>query len=344
MDEANERLTRTGMIFGTPEYMSPEQARGERPDHRVDIYAAGCILYEMLTGDVPFHAETFMGVLTKHMFEPPESPSARAPEANISPEIEAVVLRALAKDRDERFRSMRDFAVALAGTSGQEISGEWANEPSGLVFAPAAPALATARTIVDAEPPRSRAPWFAMSVVGALIGVAVVFAIRRPKPAETTPVPVVAAPPATPTGELKQPPPTVDVAATQHPERQIFTLEISPHDAQVFLGDEVLNEVAPNRYELPYGTEKVLLSLRKPGYVNNTVELTPNHEGTYKKKLVLLPPVHKPSAPPHKQVEQALAPELKPELKPDPPKPKKPASGNSRDLMDPFSGKDEDKK
>src|SRR5581483_7717345 len=68
-DEGGSRLTRTGMIFGTPEYMSPEQAKGDRPDHRVDIYAAGCILYEMLTGDVPFHAETFMGVLTKHMFE-----------------------------------------------------------------------------------------------------------------------------------------------------------------------------------------------------------------------------------------------------------------------------------
>ncbi|HEY1587508.1 MAG TPA: protein kinase, partial [Polyangia bacterium] len=72
LDEGGSRLTRTGMIFGTPEYMSPEQAKGDKPDHRVDIYAAGCILYEMLTGDVPFHAETFMGVLTKHMFENPE--------------------------------------------------------------------------------------------------------------------------------------------------------------------------------------------------------------------------------------------------------------------------------
>ena len=72
MDEGGPRLTRTGMIFGTPEYMSPEQAKGDKPDHRVDIYAVGCILYEMLTGDVPFHADTFMGVLTKHMFEAPQ--------------------------------------------------------------------------------------------------------------------------------------------------------------------------------------------------------------------------------------------------------------------------------
>ena len=92
VDEPSERLTRTGMIFGTPEYMSPEQARGDRPDHRVDIYALGCIIYEMLTGDVPFHAETFMGVLTKHMFEQPEALSARA---SVAPVVEAVVMKAL---------------------------------------------------------------------------------------------------------------------------------------------------------------------------------------------------------------------------------------------------------
>src|SRR5258705_3471444 len=99
LDEGGARLTRTGMIFGTPEYMSPEQAKGDRPDHRVDIYAAGCILYEMLTGDVPFSAESFMGVLTKHMFEAPQPPTQRAPHANISPDVEAVVLKALAEDR-----------------------------------------------------------------------------------------------------------------------------------------------------------------------------------------------------------------------------------------------------
>src|ERR1700730_11861686 len=98
------------MIFGTREYMSPEQARGDRPDHRVDIYAAGCILYEMLTGDVPFHAENFMGVLTKHMFESPEPPSVRNPAANISPEVEGVCLKALAKDRDQRYQTMKELA------------------------------------------------------------------------------------------------------------------------------------------------------------------------------------------------------------------------------------------
>ena len=66
------RLTRTGMVFGTPHYMSPEQARAGDVDHRADVYALGIIMYEMFTGRVPFEADTYMGVLTKHMFMVPE--------------------------------------------------------------------------------------------------------------------------------------------------------------------------------------------------------------------------------------------------------------------------------
>jgi serine/threonine-protein kinase len=114
IDETTGRLTRTGMIFGTPEYMSPEQARGDAPDHRVDIYALGCILYEMLTGSVPFAADTFMGVLTKQMFEPLEPPSRRIGAA-LPRELEETCLRALEKERDRRFQSMQTMAQALEG-------------------------------------------------------------------------------------------------------------------------------------------------------------------------------------------------------------------------------------
>jgi len=70
------RLTRTGMVFGTPHYMSPEQASGADVTNRADIYALGIIMYEMFTGRVPFEADSYMGVLTKHMFMVPEAPSA----------------------------------------------------------------------------------------------------------------------------------------------------------------------------------------------------------------------------------------------------------------------------
>jgi serine/threonine-protein kinase len=76
---ASCKLTKTGMIFGTPHYMSPEQAAGQAVDRRTDIYALGVIMYEMFAGRVPFDGDTFMGILSKHMFQEPIPPSqARA--------------------------------------------------------------------------------------------------------------------------------------------------------------------------------------------------------------------------------------------------------------------------
>jgi tRNA A-37 threonylcarbamoyl transferase component Bud32 len=111
LEEDAPRLTRTGMIFGTPEYMSPEQAQGQQVDHRVDIYAVGCLLYHMLTGDVPFRAESFMGILSKHMLETPIAPRVR--NAAIEPAVEAVINRAMEKDPGKRFQTMREFVEAL---------------------------------------------------------------------------------------------------------------------------------------------------------------------------------------------------------------------------------------
>ncbi len=112
-DGGGKNLTRTGMIFGTPEYMSPEQAKGEKVDHRVDVYALGIILYELLTGRVPFTADTFMGILTKHMFEPPAAPSTVVPSIDVPPDVEAIILKALQKDREYRFQSMEEMGAAI---------------------------------------------------------------------------------------------------------------------------------------------------------------------------------------------------------------------------------------
>lgn len=117
MGDGDAKLTRTGMIFGTPEYMSPEQAQGHLPDQRVDIYAVGVILYELLTGEVPFKADTFMGILTKHIFENPMPPTQFKPELQIPIEAESVILRAMDKDRDERFSSMSEMAAAIQAVS-----------------------------------------------------------------------------------------------------------------------------------------------------------------------------------------------------------------------------------
>ncbi len=131
-DDGGPRLTQAGMIFGTPEYMSPEQAQGQMPDHRVDVYAVGCIMYHLLTGDVPFHADNFMGILTKHMLEPVMPPRQRAPKLGIAADVEAVCLRALEKDRDKRWQDMDAFYRALGGAGGEpfEASGVYSANPS----------------------------------------------------------------------------------------------------------------------------------------------------------------------------------------------------------------------
>ena len=90
-------LTQHNMVFGTPEYMAPEQARGDELDARCDVYAAGIILYELLTGGVPFSGPTPLNVLTAHLTEPAQPPRARAPERGISPRARG---RRAARDRE----------------------------------------------------------------------------------------------------------------------------------------------------------------------------------------------------------------------------------------------------
>jgi eukaryotic-like serine/threonine-protein kinase len=108
------RLTHAGVVMGTAEYLSPEQARGGEIDERSDVYSFGCLLYEMLTGVPPFEAKSPVAVMRKHVFDPPEPPTSRAPGIDLGPDGEAVVLRALAKDPAARFQSMADLRQALA--------------------------------------------------------------------------------------------------------------------------------------------------------------------------------------------------------------------------------------
>jgi serine/threonine protein kinase len=103
------RLTRAGMVFGTPHYMSPEQAAGEPADHRADIYALGIVGYQMLTARLPFEADSFMGVLTKHMYVTPTPPSEFAPDPEALGALEDVILRCLEKKPDRRYPSMTEL-------------------------------------------------------------------------------------------------------------------------------------------------------------------------------------------------------------------------------------------
>jgi len=108
--QADARFTTSGGLVGTPTYISPEQAQGLSIDPRSDIYSLGVILYEMVTGKVPFDGETPIVVILKHINDPLPPPSKINP--NISPEVEQVILKALAKKPDDRFVSMLDFLKA----------------------------------------------------------------------------------------------------------------------------------------------------------------------------------------------------------------------------------------
>jgi eukaryotic-like serine/threonine-protein kinase len=114
------RLTHTGLLLGTPLYMSPEQARGsEDLDHRVDIWALGVLLYECLTGEVPFHANNYLQIISQVLTHQPMPPSQLRPELGIPDAVEAVVMRAMEKDRTLRYQTMaeleRDLERLLAG-------------------------------------------------------------------------------------------------------------------------------------------------------------------------------------------------------------------------------------
>lgn len=111
LQQARRALTQAGAILGTPDYTSPEQALGEAIDHRADIYALGVVLFEMVTGRLPFKAQRAFDVLLAHINEPPPQP--RSLVADIPEPVEQVILKALAKAPEERYARMQDMLASL---------------------------------------------------------------------------------------------------------------------------------------------------------------------------------------------------------------------------------------
>ncbi len=113
---AVEKLTTQGFLVGTPEYMSPEQARGEKLDARSDLYAIGIILYQLLTGRMPFQGDSPIAIILKQISTMPDPPHTIFPSVNL--ELEAVCMRALAKEREDRFATAREMRSALRAALG----------------------------------------------------------------------------------------------------------------------------------------------------------------------------------------------------------------------------------
>jgi len=123
--DADKNLTRTGTVMGTAAYMSPEQAQSLPVDVRTDVYAAGIVLYEMLTGRVPFDAGGFVGTLTKHITDRVPSMRKMAPDARIPVALDRTVLVALSKDRRNRYATATELADALRALGEHGRGAQW---------------------------------------------------------------------------------------------------------------------------------------------------------------------------------------------------------------------------
>jgi hypothetical protein len=162
--DVDQKLTGTGMVCGTPGYMSPEQARGDPLDARSDLYSVGIILYELLTGRLPFESRSPMGLLAKHLMETPQPPRERRPDLPISPAVDALVVRALAKNRDERPASALEFKALLLACEAGAATGapRPVSSSATTVLDPAAlqqAVLESAKSLPSlAAPPRSATP------------------------------------------------------------------------------------------------------------------------------------------------------------------------------------------
>lgn len=282
-----QNLTAQGMVLGTPHYMAPESCTGHTVDHRADIYSFGVLLFQMLTGRVPFDDPYTGTVLVRHVNEPPPAP--RGLNAEIPPSVEQIVLRCMAKAPEARFATMGELRLALLDPEAY-LAGSPPVVPSsspavGAVSLPAPPAPAEAhnRTMLIAPPDgHDAAPsgrrWgliIGLSGAAALAGAALVFALTDTAPEEPPPPPPVSRPmtltPLDPvTGEPTSPAPVVIAGANDGtdaapaPPAMTVTVLTTPSGAQVFDAEGTLLGVTPTDIELPRDGREHVLTFRHP--------------------------------------------------------------------------------
>jgi len=168
-----KRLTQTGSSVGTPEYMSPEQSEGYPVDGRTDIYSLGVILFQLVTGRVPFEANTPIATMHQVVYTPPPPP--RQFRSDVPEWMESIILRALAKRPADRFATAGEMAEALRKHQVVPVALASGGEPAGLTQAAprvkrSAPAVLLAEPSRGVEPARkSRTPMVALLLVGALV-------------------------------------------------------------------------------------------------------------------------------------------------------------------------------
>jgi eukaryotic-like serine/threonine-protein kinase len=134
-------VTQTGTVLGTSDYIAPEQARGEQVDPKTDMYSLGAVLYELLTGEVPYPGDNFVAIAMRHVYDPVPSVLDRRPDCPLR--LDAAVRRAMAKDPDDRFESMEAFLAELEACR----AGVWDGGDEGATFILPGPAARPVRRL-----------------------------------------------------------------------------------------------------------------------------------------------------------------------------------------------------
>ena len=289
------RITRAGSVFGTPHYMSPEQAAGGQVDQRTDIYALGVILYEMAAGKVPFDADNFMGILTQHMYKAPVPIRALVPQpqADMPPGLDAIILKCLSKKADGRYANMdelvEDFALLENGALPRAIDEMMArsggfNVPADYFRTPAMPFA------VPGQPPRKAAPrWPLYALIGTVVTALCVLILAAIISITSTQAHAPVVVPYIPTAA---PPASVAVAV---PATQLILLAVEPRDAQLTRNGKDLG-TQPVALTIAAGDPPIEIHVTRHGYVAQTVKL----DGSELKPFVKLAPIFVPTKPPVK--------------------------------------------
>ena len=217
--------TSTGTVSGTPAYMSPEQARGEKVDSKTDIYSFGVMLYEMLAGVVPFDAESSFGILMKHLNDPPP------PIFGISSDLQAIINRALSKDPELRYNSAKELADEFIQVfNGQTVSADTAR----IAKIPQRPAV----------PVKKEARTFPLAWAGIAIGVVAIavlgFVFFRPQALQAEPTVEAAT----------QPPPTPSPDPNEILGRVVFTDQNGLMDKAALTFDDLPIPEAGTHYDV----------------------------------------------------------------------------------------------
>jgi serine/threonine-protein kinase len=292
--------------------MAPEQCRSMAVDHRADLYAIGVMAYEMLTGKPPFEAENPLGILIKHVQEQPPALAEARPDIEVPDEVEALVMRCLAKAPDERFQTAVELAADCAATEAR-LAGQFEH----VVFVqgtrrPTAAIVQETPTLAGGKAPgRGRKGWWiagAVAVVAAILGGVWASGILAPDVPEVAATATTAPPPIVEPERAPVPEAPPPAAA---PMTVSLRFETDPAGAEVIRDGEVLG-VTPLARVLPAGEGVGVFVLRKAGYVEREVTAPLDRDASVSVALKAVPVVRsrtagKPAATPPPTQEPAPA-------------------------------------